>query len=104
MALTSTYLVGTSILICRVVAEQHQPIRLFATNHLGRLIRKNTTPVAWQLRLLVTQMYDHETSVCELAARFLEEVCEEAEVLQAVVEMHPTFEHLGETAHPLLLK
>jgi hypothetical protein len=49
-------------------------------------------------------MYDPETAVCETAARFLEEVCEDIEALQVVVEMNPTFEHLGETAHPLLLK
>jgi rapamycin-insensitive companion of mTOR len=42
--------------------------------------------------------------VCQAAVRYLEEACEDLEVLQIVMEMQPTFEHLGELAHPLLLK
>lgn len=36
--------------------------------------------------------------------RLLEEACETTEVLQAVVEMQPTLDHLGEVGHGLLLK
>jgi rapamycin-insensitive companion of mTOR len=39
-----------------------------------------------------------------VAVRFLDEVCEDPDVLHTVVEMQPTFEHLGEMAHPLLMK
>lgn len=81
-----------------------QRTRLYATNHLGDLIRDSLTPVAWTLRLLLTQIYDPEPEVCELAIQFLEEACDAMEILQLVVEMQPTMDHLGEIGHPLLLK
>ena len=81
-----------------------QHIRLYATEHLGKLIQGNASANTWTLRLLLTQLYDPSIEVQELAIRFLEEACEEPEVLQIVVEMHPTLDHLGEIGHPLLLK
>lgn len=35
---------------------------------------------------------------------FLEEACEDKDILQLVVDMQPTMDHLGEIGHPLLLK
>lgn len=58
----------------------------------------------WTLRLLLTQLYDPAPEVCELAVQFLEEACEDKEILHLVVEMQPTMDHLGEVGHPLLLK
>lgn len=81
-----------------------QNIRLFATNHLGELIRQSPCANAWTLRLLLTQLYDTSMDVCEMSVHFLEEVCESMEILQLVVEMRPTVDHLGEIGHPLLLK
>ncbi len=79
-------------------------IRLWVTTHLGGLIRGSQTANAWTLRLLLTQLYDPALEVRELAVRFLEEACESTDVLQMVVEMQPTLDHLGEVGHPLLLK
>lgn len=59
---------------------------------------------SWTLRLLLTQLYDPAVDVRELAVNFLEEACESRELLQMVVEMQPTLDHLGELGHPLLLK
>lgn len=42
--------------------------------------------------------------MCELAVHFLEEACENAEILKIVVDMQPTLEHLGEVANSLLFK
>ena len=56
------------------------------------------------IRLLLTQLYDPALEVRELAVRFLEEACESTDVLQMVVEMQPTLDHLGQVGHPLLLK
>ena len=81
-----------------------QHIRHYATNHLGGLIRASPTANAWMIRLLLTQLYDPVIEVRELAVRFLEEACEDTDVLQMVVEMQPTLDHLGEVGHPLLLK
>lgn len=81
-----------------------QSIRLHATRHLGLLIRSAPTANAWTLRLLITQLYDPAPEVCEVAVHYLEEACESKDVLQLVVEMHPTMDHLGEIGHGLLLK
>ena len=96
---------STSI-FCRVSEAEPptQHIRLFATNHLGSLIRASATTNAWTLRLLLTQLYDPAFEVREVAVRFLEEACESTDVLQSVVEMQPTLDHLGEMGHPLMLK
>ncbi|KAI6145691.1 Rapamycin-insensitive companion of mTOR, N-term-domain-containing protein [Pisolithus thermaeus] len=80
------------------------PFGLFATNHLGELIRSSSTPTVWMLRLLLTQLYDPAPEVCEMAIQFLEEACESMEVLELVVEMQPTLDHLGDIGHPLLLR
>lgn len=81
-----------------------QHIRMYATQHLGELIRGSASANAWTLRLLLTQLYDPAPEVCELAVHFLEEACEAKDILQLVVEMQPTMDHLGEIGHPLLLK
>jgi len=77
---------------------------MYATQHLGDLIRGFASANAWTLRLLLTQLYDPAPEVCELAVRFLEEACEAKDILRLVVEMQPTMDHLGEIGHPLLLK
>jgi rapamycin-insensitive companion of mTOR len=104
-ALTSSDVVShiSNVLFTRFIYSS-QRTRLYATNHLGDLIRDSITPVAWTLRLLLTQIYDQAPEVCELAIQFLEEACDAMEVLQLVVEMQPTMDHLGEIGHPLLLK
>ena len=81
-----------------------QEIRLYATSHVGELIRGSTQANAWTIRLLLTQLYDPDMDVQEMAVRYLEEACETPDVLQMVVEMHPTLDHLGDVGHPLLLK
>jgi rapamycin-insensitive companion of mTOR len=58
----------------------------------------------WTLQLLLTQLYDPAMEVCELAVQYLLEACESLDVLQLVVEMQPTLDHLEDLAHPLLLK
>ena len=68
------------------------------------LIRGSANANAWTLRLLLTQLYDPAPEVCEMAVHFLEEACESKEILQLVVDMQPTMDHLGEIGHPLLLK
>ena len=108
-ALTSSYKVsrwyGRQYTAQTLIAAPHpQQIRLYATNHLGGLIRSSQTAHAWMLRLLLTQLYDPAVEVRELAVRFLEEACESTSVLQTVVEMQPTLDHLGQVGHPLLLK
>ncbi|KAF9242546.1 Rapamycin-insensitive companion of mTOR, N-term-domain-containing protein [Melanogaster broomeanus] len=92
------------VVLSKALTSSDVHIRLFATNHLGELIRNSLSPVPWTLRLLLTQLYDPAPEVCEMAIQFLEEACDAMEVLQLVVEMQPTMDHLGEIGHPLLLK
>ncbi|GLB38352.1 putative rapamycin-insensitive companion of mTOR, domain 5 [Lyophyllum shimeji] len=92
------------IVLSKALTSSYKHIRLYATQHLGDLIRGSATANAWTLRLLLTQLYDPAPEVCELAVHFLEEVCEDKDILQLVVEMQPTMDHLGEIGHPLLLK
>lgn len=77
---------------------------MYATQHLGELIRSSPTANAWTLRLLLTQLYDPAPEVCERAVHFLHEACESKDVLQLVVEMRPSMDHLGDIGNPLLLK
>ncbi|KII86754.1 hypothetical protein PLICRDRAFT_43412 [Plicaturopsis crispa FD-325 SS-3] len=92
------------IVLSKALTSSYKHIRLFATNHLGELIRKSPHANAWTLRLLLTQLYDPAPDVCEMAVHFLEEACEMMDILQLVVEMQPTMDHLGEIGHPLLMK
>jgi rapamycin-insensitive companion of mTOR len=81
-----------------------QHIRHYATKRLGILIRESVNINSWTLRLLLTQLYDPASDVCQLAVEILKEACDSKEILELVVEMHPTMDHLGEMGHGLLLK
>jgi rapamycin-insensitive companion of mTOR len=52
----------------------------------------------------LTQLYDPDSDIQEVAVRHLEEACESSGVLEMVVEMHPTLDHLGDIGNGLLLK
>ncbi|KAJ3479559.1 hypothetical protein NLI96_g8977 [Meripilus lineatus] len=92
------------IVLSKALTSSYRHIRVHATNHLGELIQAGQPANSWTLRLLLTQLYDPAVEVQEVAVRYLEEACESPDVLQIVVEMHPTLDHLGEIGHPLLLK
>lgn len=83
-------------------------VRLFATEHLRSLIigatERTKKTVDWAIRLLVTQLYDSNTGVCEAAVRVLGEACATSEHLEFIVELKPALEHLGEVGAPLLLR
>lgn len=59
---------------------------------------------AWAVRLLVTQLYDPEIEVCEIAIKILEEACNDNNSLEYVVKCRPALDHLGEIGAPLLLR
>lgn len=58
----------------------------------------------WAIRLLVTQLYDPEIEVCEIAIKILEEACNDIRSLEYVVKCRPALDHLGEIGAPLLLR
>ena len=87
---------------CLIIELKH--VRLYATDHLGQLIQNSVKVNAWMLRLLLTQLYDPDSKVCEKAVEYLEEACDSQDILKVVVDMQPTLEHLGEVANSLLYK
>lgn len=58
----------------------------------------------WAIRLLITQLYDPDVEVCEVAVKILEEACNQTHHLEYVVKCRPALDHLGEIGAPLLLR
>ena len=58
----------------------------------------------WAIKLLVSQLYDPEIEVCEVAIKILEEACNNITSLEYVVKCRPALDHLGEIGAPLLLR
>ena len=98
------------IIISKAMTSCSKEIRIFAT---GLLHKYATQPMQlsgppgvaeWAIRLLVTQLYDPDVEVCEVAIRILETACNETESLEFVVKCRPALDHLGEIGAPLLLR
>lgn len=98
------------IIISKAMTSCSKEIRIFATRLLRKYATKlmqltNSTGVAeWAIRLLVTQLYDPDVEVCEVAIKILEEACNQTESLEFVVKCRPALDHLGEIGAPLLLR
>ncbi|KAI5291317.1 hypothetical protein KEM54_005403 [Ascosphaera aggregata] len=103
------------ILLSKALTTGTKDIRIFCT----RLLRKyvihsaqtaanlTTAPMEnrnWVIRLLVTQLYDPDVAVCEVAVKILEEACNQADCLEYIVRCRPSLDHLGEIGAPLLLR
>ncbi|KAB8338806.1 hypothetical protein FH972_021750 [Carpinus fangiana] len=89
-------------------------MRVFSTRLLRRYAtRKEIEPfktkpdaacAEWAIDLLVTQLYDPDVEVCEMAVKILEEACNEPASLEYVVRCRPALDHLGEIGAPVLLR
>lgn len=102
------------IVLSKALTGSSRDIRIFAT----RLLRTYATRkhaktdssdfdpsyADWAIQLLVTQLYDPEVEVCEVAVKILEEACNQMESLEYVVRCRPALDHLGESGAPLLLR
>ena len=102
------------VMLSKALTACPKAIRIYAT----KLLRKYVTGTAqnnqdhiskpvlceWALRLLVTQLYDPEVQVCEMAVQILEEACNRKANLEYVVRCRPALDHLGEIGAPLLLR
>ncbi|KAF2281504.1 uncharacterized protein EI97DRAFT_454687 [Westerdykella ornata] len=99
------------IILSKAMTAGSKEIRIFST----RLLRKYATRpmqgsestggvAEWAIKLLVTQIYDPEVEVCEVAIKILEEACNQTESLEYVVKCRPALDHLGEIGAPLLLR
>ncbi|CAG8523548.1 7861_t:CDS:10 [Ambispora leptoticha] len=93
------------ILLSKVMTSGYKQMRLYATKHLGIILRSSTKKFSdWGIRLLITQLYDPAMEVCEMAVRVLEEICKHKENLELLVKLRPSLDHLGEVGNPLLLR
>lgn len=85
----------------RIVATKI--IRQYAIEPIGSTANGGG-PAEWAIKLLVSQLYDPEIEVCEVAIKILEEACERTDSLEYVVKCRPALDHLGEIGAPLLLR
>ncbi|MCJ1339143.1 hypothetical protein MMC09_004432 [Bachmanniomyces sp. S44760] len=102
------------VMISKALTSSTKSIRIFSTKLLRKYAtsdaiasdpRNATRPAAyWAIRLLVTQLYDPEVEVSEVAVQILEEACNRMQYLEYVVRCRPALDHLGEIGAPLLLR
>ena len=94
------------VMLSKALTACPKSIRVYST----RFLRKYATSTGggqsweWAIRLLVTQLYDPEVQVSEIAVQILEEVCNRKERLEYVVKCRPALDHLGAIGAPLLLR
>ncbi|KAF7728197.1 hypothetical protein EC973_006591 [Apophysomyces ossiformis] len=93
------------VLLSKIMTSGYNPIRLFATQYLGVIMRQSECEYNdWIIRLLVTQLYDTHLDVCQMAVNLLDEACEKQANLELLVKCRPSLGHLGEIGNPLLLR
>lgn len=88
----------------KTLNSPYKHIRLFTTRHLGTLLRDTLPGQEWLIKLLVTQLYDTSADVREVAVTILNDVCHSNEVLESVVAVRPSLDHLGAIGAPLLFR
>ena len=101
------------VILSQCLTASSKDVRLFSTKLLRRYAVDGQGPHSlypgpaepqWPLRLLLTQLYDPDVEVCEIAAKILEEACDRKSGLEFVVRCRPSLDHLGEIGAPLLLR
>ena len=101
------------VMLSKALTSCPKSIRMYATRLLRKYASSSTQGAAqglgpeggeWAIRLLVTQLYDPEVQVCEIAVQILEEVCNRRAQLEYVVRCRPALDHLGAIGAPLLLR
>ncbi|PGG99617.1 hypothetical protein AJ79_08477 [Helicocarpus griseus UAMH5409] len=101
------------IILSKSLTTGSKDIRIFATKLLRKYVvggvsfpgaMADTGNGEWVVKLLVTQLYDPDVSVCEVAVKILEEACNQRSCLEYVVKCRPSLDHLGEIGAPLLLR
>ena len=105
------------VMLSKALTSCAKSIRIYATRllrkyatHLTQGASRGLTQVGsqegceWAIRLLVTQLYDPEVQVSEIAVQILEEVCNQRAQLEYVVKCRPALDHLGAIGAPLLLR
>lgn len=101
------------VILSKSLTSGVKDIRLFSTKLLRRYAvgrvqyssgLQDPSSSHWALRLVLTQLYDPDVEVCEVAIKILEEGCNQPGHLEYVVKCRPSLDHLGEIGAPLLLR
>ena len=102
------------VMLSKALTSCPKIIRVFSTRLLrkyataaptqGGSLERNAQGPEWAIRMLVTQLYDPEVQVSEIAIQILEEVCNRKAQLEYVVKCRPALDHLGAIGAPLLLR
>lgn len=92
------------IVLSKALHSGYKHVRLFATKHLANIVEATTSSKVWIIQLLIIQLYDISSEVCDCAADMLFRMCEQQDILEAAVEMRPTLDHLGPAGAPLLFR
>ncbi|WEW59098.1 hypothetical protein PRK78_004567 [Emydomyces testavorans] len=95
------------LMLIKALTVGAKDIRIFATRVLRKYVVGGvalTPAVEWMIRLLVSQLYDPDVAVCQIAMKVLEEACNQRDLLEYVVQCRPSLDHLGEIGASLLLR
>ncbi|OOQ85346.1 putative cytosolic regulator Pianissimo [Penicillium brasilianum] len=100
------------VMLSKALTIGSKDIRIFATKLLRKYAVGDVTlspqmaigNAEWVVKLLVTQLYDPDVTVCQIAVKILEEACNQRDYLEFVVKCRPSLDHLGEIGAPLLLR
>lgn len=100
------------VILSKALTTGSKEIRIFATKLLRKYTvgngsipsRSGIANADWVVKLLVTQLYDPDVAVCQVAVKILEEACNQRDYLEFVVKCRPSLDHLGEIGAPLLLR
>lgn len=100
------------VMLSKALTIGSKEIRIFSTKLLRKYAVGDITispqvaigNAEWVVKLLVTQLYDPDVTVCQIAVKILEEACNQRDYLEFVVKCRPSLDHLGEIGAPLLLR
>ncbi|KAF9316914.1 hypothetical protein BG003_001402 [Podila horticola] len=93
------------VILSKIMTSGYKHIRLYATQHLGIVIRNEKNEFNdWSIRLLCTQLCDPSLDVCHMAVRALDEACSHKKNLDLLIRLKPNLDHLGDAGNPLLLR
>ncbi|KAI8907215.1 Rapamycin-insensitive companion of mTOR, N-term-domain-containing protein [Gorgonomyces haynaldii] len=92
-------------ILSKVMVSGYKEIRLFATEQLGRSLKRSKKRNEWGIRSLIPQLYDPSVEVSNAALQVLTWQMENNdEFIHEFIAYQPDLEHLSTVANTLLLR
>lgn len=81
-------------------------VRVLLTEHLSVVLSNSQSQSCsrWAFNMLISQLYDRNISVCDIAVRILDTYCVDPINITEVVKYKPTLDQLGDVGAPLMLR